>query len=45
MKLINLKVRGIRGFNLEKGINLDEGLTVVYGQNASGKTSFVESIE
>ena len=45
MKLTNLKVCGIRGFNLEREINLDDGLTVIYGPNGQGKTSFVEAIE
>lgn len=45
MKLANLKVCGIRGFNLEREINLDDGLTVIYGPNGQGKTSFVEAIE
>lgn len=45
MKLINIKICGIRGFNLEKEINFDEGLTVIYGPNGEGKTSFVEAIE
>jgi len=45
MKLTNIKICGIRGFNLEKEINLDEELTMIYGQNAQGKTSFVEAIE
>jgi hypothetical protein len=45
MKLTNIKICGIRGFNTEKEINLDEGLTMIYGQNGQGKTSFVEAIE
>ncbi len=45
MKLTNIKISGIRGFNLEREVNLDEGLTMIYGQNGQGKTSFVEAIE
>lgn len=45
MKLTNIKISGIRGFNHEKEINLDDGLTMIYGQNGQGKTSFVEAIE
>ncbi|HNR44123.1 MAG TPA: hypothetical protein PKH80_03065 [Methanofastidiosum sp.] len=45
MILKNLRINGIRCFNIEKDILLDEGLTVIYGQNAQGKTSFVEAIE
>jgi DNA repair exonuclease SbcCD ATPase subunit len=45
MRLANLKICGIRGFNLEKEINLDDGLTVIYGPNGEGKTSFVEALE
>ena len=45
MKLINIKICGIRGFNIENEINFDEGLTVIYGPNGEGKTSFVEAFE
>ncbi|MCC7574361.1 hypothetical protein KO361_02115 [Candidatus Woesearchaeota archaeon] len=45
MKLINLKVSGIRGFNVNQEFELDDNLIVIYGPNGQGKTSFAEVIE
>lgn len=45
MKLIGLKVAGIRGFNDEQTIDLDAKLVFYYGPNGSGKTSIGEAIE
>jgi len=45
MKLVNLKVAGIRGFNDEQPIEFDAKLVIYYGPNGSGKTSIGEAIE
>ena len=45
MRLINLKVAGIRGFNVEQKFELDDALIIIYGPNGQGKTSFAEIIE
>ena len=45
MRLINLKVAGIRGFNIEQEFELDDDLVIIYGPNGQGKTSFAEIIE
>ena len=45
MKLIGLKVAGVRGFNDEQTIDLDAKLVIYYGPNGSGKTSLGEAIE
>ncbi len=45
MRLINLKVAGIRGFNIEQEFELDDDLIIIYGPNGQGKTSFAEIIE
>jgi len=45
MRLISLKVAGIRGFNIEQTIGLDEDLIIVQGPNGQGKTSLVEALE
>ncbi|MEW6047984.1 MAG: AAA family ATPase, partial [Bacillota bacterium] len=45
MRLRYLRIAGFRGFNVERYIALDNGLTVIYGPNSYGKTSICEAIE
>ncbi|MBA7519655.1 hypothetical protein ES705_11735 [subsurface metagenome] len=45
MRLIKLKVAGLRGFNEEQEIDLDGRLVIYSGINGSGKSSIAEAIE
>jgi DNA repair exonuclease SbcCD ATPase subunit len=45
MKLVNLKVAGLRGFNEYQDIDLDGNLVIYTGPNGSGKSSIGEVIE
>ncbi len=45
MKLLSLRVAGMRGFNDEVSLDLDGSLVIYYGPNGSGKTSIGEAIE
>ena len=44
-KIKSLSVEGIRGFNKQENIMLSDGVTLIYGQNGSGKSSLLQSIE
>ena len=45
MKLINLTISGIRGFNGEQTLDFDGNLIIYAGPNGAGKTSIGESLE
>jgi hypothetical protein len=45
MKLVKLKVAGIRGFNDEQTLDFKANLVIYSGPNATGKTSIGEAIE
>jgi len=45
VKIRNLKIRGIRGFNEEREVPLTSGLNLVYAPNGWGKSSLAEAIE
>jgi len=45
MKIDNLTIRGFRGFNQEKTIELHPTITLIYGLNSYGKTSITEAAE
>lgn len=45
MKLLNLKIAGIRGFNDEQTLDFDGKLVIYSGPNAAGKTNIGEAIE
>lgn len=44
MYLSELKIKGYKVFNDEFSIKLNEGLTVLIGENGSGKTAIIDSI-
>jgi len=45
MKLKKITIKGFRGFNTEETILFDDNITIVYGQNGSGKSSLTEALE
>ena len=45
MRLKTIKIRGFRGFNGEQSTPLDHDVILIYGLNASGKSSLVEALE
>jgi hypothetical protein len=45
MRLIKLRVAGVRGFNEEQTLDFDAKLVIYSGPNAGGKTSIGEAIE
>jgi DNA repair exonuclease SbcCD ATPase subunit len=45
VKLINLTIAGIRGFNSEQTLEFDGDLVIYAGPNGAGKTSIGESLE
>src|ERR1700752_2534438 len=45
MKLISLRIMGVRGFNDEPTVELDGRLVIFCGANGTGKTSIGESLE
>ena len=45
MKIKSIRLKGFRGFNNEKSIEIDEKLTVIYAPNSYGKTSITEGLE
>jgi putative ATP-dependent endonuclease of the OLD family len=44
MYLSELKIKGYKVFNTEFNIKLNEGLTVLIGENGCGKTAIIDSI-
>lgn len=44
-KIKSLSVQGIRGFNKQQVIPINAGVTLLYGENGSGKSSLLQSIE
>ncbi|MFA6604259.1 MAG: AAA family ATPase [Patescibacteria group bacterium] len=45
MKIKSIKIKGFRGFNVEREINLDARVVLIYGLNGSGKSSLAEALE
>ena len=45
MKIKSITIKGFRGFNEERTIEFDDGLTLVYAPNSYGKTSISEAFE
>jgi len=45
VKIKEITIRGLRGFNLPQTIQLDNDRVLIYGPNGSGKSSLVEAIE
>lgn len=45
MKITRIRIAGIRGFNEERTIDLDDGLTIISAKNSYGKTSITEALE
>ncbi|GAB2682513.1 hypothetical protein GCM10027271_50120 [Saccharopolyspora gloriosae] len=41
----SIRVQGIRSFGEEQELELSRGLTIVYAENGTGKTSFVDAVE
>jgi exonuclease SbcC len=44
-RINSIRLQGIRGFNKAEEITLGEGITLVHGQNGSGKSSLLQAIE
>lgn len=44
-RIRSVRLQGIRGFNKPEEIALSEGITVLHGQNGSGKSSILQAIE
>ena len=45
MKIKSVTIQGLRGFNEERIIEFDDGLTLIYAPNSYGKTSISEAFE
>jgi exonuclease SbcC len=43
--LYNIEAEGIRGINSKLRVPLSKGMSIVFGPNGSGKTSFLQAIE
>ena len=44
-RINSVRLQGIRGFNKVEKITLGEGVTLIHGQNGSGKSSLLQAIE
>ncbi len=44
-RINSIRLQGIRGFNKAEEITLGEGVTLLHGQNGSGKSSLLQAIE
>jgi len=44
-KIRTVSMEGIRGFNRSEEVTFDESITLIYGENGSGKSSLLQSIE
>ena len=44
-KINTVSLQGVRGFNKPEKLNLSDGVTLLYGENGTGKSSFLQSIE
>jgi len=44
-RINSIRLQGIRGFNKAEEITFGEGVTLLYGQNGSGKSSLLQAIE
>ncbi len=45
MRIKKLKISGFRGFAVERPIDLSQPVTILYGENAQGKSSVLNAIE
>jgi len=44
-RINSIRLQGIRGFNKAEEFTLGEGVTLIHGQNGSGKSSLLQAIE